>query len=94
MRRIVMRAIVCTAGRPMSSRPTVARAPLCFVLGGLCDAVMLFTSLTFSLLAQPPTFPAALKRELANPAGRRRHFAFVVDRLQDLVCNDQAARGR
>jgi hypothetical protein len=55
---------------------------------------MLFTSLTFSLLAQPPTFPAALKRELANPAGRRRHFAFVVDRLQDLVCNDQAARGR
>lgn len=45
------------------------------------DAVLLFVSLTFSPLTQRSTFMTALRRDLDDPATRRRHVALVVDQL-------------
>jgi TetR/AcrR family transcriptional regulator len=49
------------------------------------DAVLLFVTLTFSLLAQHDTFLARLGRDLSVPATRRRHVRLVVDQVVHLV---------
>jgi TetR/AcrR family transcriptional regulator len=49
------------------------------------DAVLLFVTLTFSLLAQHDTFLARLGRDLTDPATRRRHIKLTVDQVMALV---------
>lgn len=49
------------------------------------DAVLLFVALTFTPLAHRATLMAALDRDLAEPAARRRHVKLVVDQLIRLL---------
>jgi AcrR family transcriptional regulator len=49
------------------------------------DAVLLFVTLTFSLLAQHDTLLAGLGRDLSVPATRCRHVRLVVDQVVHLV---------
>lgn len=49
------------------------------------DAVLLLVSLTFSPLSQRSTFMAALGRDLADAAVRRRHVRLVVEQMLYLL---------
>lgn len=49
------------------------------------DAVLVCVSLTYSPLAQPSTFMAALGRDLDDPATRERHVELVVGQLLALL---------
>ena len=49
------------------------------------DGVLLYVGLTFAPVAHQSTFMAALGRDLAQPAVRRRHVAFAADQLMALV---------
>ena len=49
------------------------------------DAVLLVVSLTFYPATQRSTFMASLKRDLTDPAARRRHVRLVVDQVLHLI---------
>ncbi len=49
------------------------------------DAVLLFVALTFTPVAHRATLMAAIDRDLAEPAARRRHVKLVVDQVMRLV---------
>jgi AcrR family transcriptional regulator len=49
------------------------------------DAVLVFVTLTFSLLSQHDTLLARLERDLTDPAVRRRHVKLVVEQMMALV---------
>jgi TetR/AcrR family transcriptional regulator len=49
------------------------------------DAVLVFVTLTFSLLARHDTFLARMGRDLTDPATRRRHVKLTVEQMMALV---------